>query len=176
MGTFKKLPKEVQQHLLALSGISELTTTPSLKDLLADAWLKKEKIFMDQVHAYRMKIESHISRNEKRAFLILTYSGSILGAGPVENGDSRQVIYASIGIRKDVPEKLVEEKLKLKSDIFLDSESEFTGGSLKRTSPAYKIALMPDQIHPADQVRQIEEATKVMTQEFVTINNTLIPE
>ena len=176
MGSFKKLPKEVRNHLSSLSGISDLTASPAVQDLLADAWLQKEKIFMEQVHLYQMRIESSIPKNEKRAYLILTYSGSILGVGPEEKSNRHRVIYASIGIRKDVPEKLIQENLKIRTDITIDHEVEFSGGSLKKSSPVYKIAVMPELMNPGDQTKQIEDATRVMTQEFVNINNTIIPE
>lgn len=176
MGSFQKLPAEVQKHLSSLTGISGLNESASVQDLLADSWLQKEKIFMDQVHANGMRIEHTILQDEKRAFLILTYSGSILGVGPEERGKKHKVLYASIGIRKDVPEKLIEENLKIKNEINIDREAEFSGGSLKKSSPVYKIAVMPDQLDPGHQAKQIEDATRIMTQEFVSINNTIIPD
>ena len=176
MGSFKKLPKDVQVHLQSLAGISELTSTPAFQDMLADSWNRKEKIFTDQVNSYGMKIEHHLCSDEKRAFLVLTYSGSILGVGPADTGGFRQVIYASIGIRKDVPETLKENKMKLKKVVDLDKNVEFSGGALKKSSPAYKIAVMPEEMRAFDQTRQIEKAADAITREFVTINNTLIPE
>lgn len=176
MGSFKKLPAEVRKHLSSLTGITGMNESASVQDLMADSWLQKEKIFMDQVNSYGMRIEHAVSQDEKRAFLILTYSGSILGVGPEEKGKKHKVIYASIGIRKNVPEKLIEESLKLKNEITIDREVEFSGGSLKKSSPIYKIAVMPDQLDPGNQKKQIEDATRVMTQEFVSINNTIIPD
>jgi hypothetical protein len=176
VGSFKKLPKEVRNHLNSLPGIAEIIKNPGMEDLLGDSWMQKEKIFMDQVHSYGMRIEHHIPQDEKKAFLILTYSGSILGVGPEGRGKKHQVIYASIGFRKDVPEKLIEENLKIKNEVKIDREVEFSGGTLKKSSPVYKIAVMPGEIAPGDQTRQIEDATRVITQEFVSINNTIVPE
>ncbi len=176
MGSFKKLPKDVQNHLMSLSGISDMTATPAFQDLLAEAWNRKEKIFTDQVNSFGMRMEHQLSSDEKRAFLVLTYSGSILGVGPVLSKGVREIVYASIGFRKDVPEQLKENKMRLKNSVRIDQIIEFTGGSLKKSSPVYKIAVMTSELQPFDQTRQIEEAANIITREFVTINNTIIPE
>jgi len=176
MGAFKKLSEEVQKHLRQIAAMQERDQSDSFLDTMAEAWLQKERIFMQQVDSFRMSIESAIEPDEKRAYLILTYSGSILGVGPVDRRKRRNIIYASIGLRKDVPEKLIEESLKVTGEVRLDREIHFEGGSLKKCSPVYKIALMSDYTGIGDQTRQIEDATRIMTKEFVSINNTVIPD
>ena len=118
---------EVLNHLQLLARKTSDSPEAFLKDL-KKGWLKKEKIFMKQLESHHMTLESFLPRTERRAFVILTYSGSILGVGPALDDGRRQVIYASIGLRCEVPEKLMEDRLSLKKDINLDREAEFSGG------------------------------------------------
>jgi len=170
----KDLNPEIINHLKIIASKYGQDSEEYL-DSLIKAWIKKEKIFMKQVKSLHMTIESSISANEKRAFIALTFSGSILGVGPASSEGNRQVIYASVGLRKEVPDRLLEENLTVKGAVELDKEIIFKGGSLKKSSPVYKIALMKDEL-PQKQNQQIEDATKIMTKEFVSINNTIVPE
>ncbi|MBF9017645.1 MULTISPECIES: hypothetical protein [unclassified Oceanispirochaeta] len=174
MALIKDIHPDVLEHLQLLA---EKYGEPGDKYIksLSRAWHKKEKIFMKQVKTYHMTIETEIRKDERRAFILLTFSGSILGAGPASEDGSRQIIYASIGERKDVPEKLLEDNMILKSAVKLDKEASFSGGSFKRSSPVYKIALM-NSGPAASQTKQLEDATRIMTKEFVSINNTIIPD
>lgn len=174
MSLIKDMHPDVLEHLQLLSEKYGDRGGSYLKSLTR-AWQKKEKTFMKQVKTFHMSIETSLSRNEERAFILLTFSGSILGAGPVSEDGTRQIIYASIGQRKDVPEKLLENSMTLKGDIELDREAVFGGGSFKKSSPVYKIALM-SQVGVSRQTKQLEDATRIMTKEFVSINNTLIPD
>ncbi|MDC7232409.1 MAG: hypothetical protein PQJ58_04205 [Spirochaetales bacterium] len=174
MALIKDLHPDIMAHLTLLAEKYGNRDEGYLKSL-SRAWHKKEKTFMKQVKTHHMTIETEIAADEKRAFILLTFSGSILGAGPAGEDGSRQIIYAGIGQRKDIPEKLVEDNVKLKSQVKLDKEASFTGGSFKKSSPVYKIALMGST--PAqNQTRQLEDATRIMTKEFVSINNTVIPD
>jgi len=174
MGFAKDLNPEILDHLKLIASKHGENSEDYLEALIS-AWRKKEKIFMKQVKSLHMTIESSISKNEGRAFIALTFSGSILGVGPSDTKVSRQVIYASVGLRKEVPERLLEENLTVKGPVELDREILFTGGSLQKSSPVYKIALMNDTL-PQRQHQQIEDATRIMTKEFVSINNTLVPD
>ncbi|MDC7240104.1 MAG: hypothetical protein PQJ50_07065 [Spirochaetales bacterium] len=174
MALMKEMHPDVLNHLQSLAERHGDPGGRYFKDL-SRAWQKKEKTFMKQVKSYHMTIESEVKKNETRAFILLTFSGSILGVGPAEEDGSRQIIYASVGQRKDVPDKLLEENMTLKSDVRLDREAIFTGGTFKKSSPVYKIALM--SAGPSvSQTRQLEDATRIMTKEFVSINNTVIPD
>lgn len=174
MSLTKNVHPDILEHLQLLADKYGESGDRYLKSL-SRAWHKKEKIFMKQVKTYHMTIETEIIKNEKRAFILLTFSGSILGAGPVAEDGTRQIIYASIGERKDVPEKLLEDNMTLKTTIKLDKEASFSGGSFKKSSPIYKIALM-NNTEAASQTKQLEDATRIMTKEFVNINNTIIPD
>ncbi|QEN07522.1 hypothetical protein EXM22_05780 [Oceanispirochaeta crateris] len=174
MGFAKEMNPEVLQHLQLLAGKDKTLDENYLKDLIK-AWQKKERTFMKQVRSYHMTIESEIPSQESRAFIVLTFSGSILGVGPSQSNGSRQVIYASVGLRKEVPEKLLEDNITLNSPVKLDKEVLFKGGTLQKSSPVYKIALMKEAL-PQTQTRQLKDATQIMTKEFVSINNTIIPE
>ncbi len=174
MALIKEMHPDVLDHLQSLAERHGDTGGRYFRDL-SKAWQKKEKIFMKQVKTYHMTIESEVGKDETRAFILLTFSGSILGVGPAAEDGSRQIIYASVGQRKDVPDKLLEEDVRLKSDVKLDKEAVFTGGSFKKSSPVYKIALMAGA-PSASQTRQLEDATRIMTKEFVSINNTIIPD
>ncbi len=174
MGITRELNPEILNHLQKIASRYDHGSDDYL-DSLIKSWKKKEKIFMKQVKSLHMTIESSIPADEKRAFIALTFSGSILGVGPAGQKGMRQVIYASVGLRKDVPDRLLEENLSVKGAVELDHEIVFSGGSLKKSSPVYKIALMNDTL-PQKQNRQIEDATRIMTKEFVSINNTIVPD
>lgn len=174
MALMKEIHPDVLEHLQLLAEKYGESGDQYLKQL-SRAWHKKEKIFMKQVKGYHMTIETEIRKDEKRAFILLTFSGSILGAGPASEDGSRQIIYASIGQRKDVPQRLLEDNVFLQNAVKLDKEALFSGGSLKKSSPVYKIALM-NNAPASSQTRQLEDATRIMTKEFISINNTIIPD
>ncbi len=175
MAFYSKIDPEILRHLELLAEKYN-PRSPLALDRLVKGWRLKEKIFMKQVKQHRMILESRLEEGEARAFLLLSYSGSILGVGPSASDGSRRLIYAGIGLRKDIPETLVEECIKLKGRVSLNGEAEFTGGSLKKSSPIYKIALMEGNPE-AEQLAQVDKVTRLMTREFVTVNNkTIVPE
>ncbi len=175
MAFFSKIDPEVLRHLELLAK-KYSPHSPLALERLVKGWRLKEKIFMKQLKQHQMTLETELEADESRAFLLLSYSGSILGVGPSDAGGSRQLIYAGIGLRKDIPETLVEKCIKLKGPVKLDGEVEFTGGALKKSSPIYKIALM-GETSSTEQLAQVDNVTRLITREFVTVNNrTILPQ
>jgi len=61
-------------------------------EVLAAAWKEKETSFTNQITKLDMEESEIISLSDKSGFMILTYSGSLIGSGP-EFEDGRTVLY-----------------------------------------------------------------------------------
>lgn len=175
MGNFETLDHPIQNHIinnvLKPSGIE---ADEENREMMATAWLSKEKAFMKQIDDLCMAEVDELDREENRAALALTFSGSLIGIGP-RDGKNRQVIYSSIGMRKDVPDQAVSDKSLLAVTLKIGEPSEFIGGPIVKSSPLYKIAIMKEMsLSLEDQRETISEATRIITEEFVDVNKTVI--
>jgi hypothetical protein len=113
--------------------------------------------------------------DEERGALLLTYSGSILTLGPLEE-DVRNVEYVSIGLRQDVPESASNPESALAEDIIVDEIASFRKGPIQKSSAIYKIAVASEELEPEEEAEMLSEATEILTDEFVEINKTIIAE
>ena len=174
-GSFEDLESPVQEHLRSILTTSGLPEGEESLNELARGWLEKREAFDRQVETLGMISADDLEQSEARAFLVMTYSGSLLGVGPEESG-KRQVMYASVGARKDVPDKAVSEESRLDGPVRLGEEVRLTGGPIKKSSAAYRLAVMPPRLSVEDQREKIEEATQLLTEEFVDVNRTVVLE
>lgn len=142
-------------------------------DVLAAAWKEKESSFTKQITKMQMEETDFISFEEGSGFMVLTYSGSLIGSGP-RIDDKRTILYVSVGMRKDVPEKAEKEGSVLAGDIKIGESVEFTKGPIKQSSPVYRIARISDKVALEDQTEQISEATLIIAEEFIDVNKTII--
>lgn len=174
MGSFSELKEEIQQHILANvlapAGISD---SEENRDSMADFWMEKEKAFVSQLKELGMEEVESLEEGETQGILGLTYSGSLIGIGPMEDG-KRQVIYSSIGMRKDVPDQAVSESSNFKGNLKQGEEAFFDGGPIKKSSPLYKLAVVKEMLSVEDQRETINEATRIITEEFVDLNKTVV--
>ena len=170
---YDSLDKNIQDHLQLIIKSSGLENNEKSLEILAAAWKEKESSFTNQVTRLDMEETDQINKDEECGFMLLTYSGSLIGSGPVING-GRTVLYVSVGMRKDVPEKAEKDGSLLKSVIKKGESVEFEIGPIKQSSPIYRIAKISNKIAIEDQTEQISEATLIIAEEFVDVNKTII--
>jgi len=176
MGSFDALEKEIQQHILAnVLAPAKIEDNQENRDAMADFWIEKEKAFVHQLKEMGMEEVDAVEGNEEKGILALTYSGSLIGIGPLEE-DHRQIIYSSIGMRKDVPDQAVSETSNISGDLKQKEEAFFSGGPIKKSSPLYKLAVVKEMLSIEDQRETINEATRIITEEFVDLNKTVVVE
>ncbi len=170
---YDQLPKNIQDHIKQITKTSNLGDNEESYELIAKGWKEKMDHFEAQLSLLKMKeVDSHPSDDEKGA-LILTYSGSLLNIGPNVDG-SRKVEYTSIGLRKDVPESASGEGAVLKGDVNIDEEVEFSSGPIKKSSPAYKIAILKESMDAPEEEEALANATQIMAEGFVEVNKTIV--
>ncbi len=170
---FDSLDKNIQDHLSFLVKSSDLSKDEKSLEMLAAGWKEKESSFTNQITKLEMEETDSIDADDTSGFMVLTYSGSLLGSGPSIDG-KRTVLYVSVGLRSDVPEKAEKEGSVLTSAIKPGEPVEFEVGPIKQSSPAYRIARITDKIAIEDQTEQISEATLIVAEEFADVNKTVI--
>ncbi len=174
MGTnFDSLNEKIQEHLKMIIKSTDLEQNDKSLEMLAEAWIEKENSFSNQIEKLEMEETDIIDIDDESGFMVLTYSGSLVGSGPVIDG-KRTVLYVSVGIRSDVPEKAEKEGSVLASIIKEGEPVEFKVGPIKQSSPAYRIAKITSKIAFEDQTEQISEATLIVAEEFADVNKTII--
>lgn len=166
------LPEAVQAHLLYLIRSSSLPDTPEFRSRLAGIWNKKCSLFEQQIHSLDMDLADRMDAEDSRAMIILTYSGSIVSIGPLE--ESREVEYASIHLRADVPKSVTVTSTNLEGEVCRDKPVCFSSGQIKKTSAAYMIAVCEADLDHSVQSERIREAMIYLTNGFLKINQSII--
>lgn len=169
---FDQLPDTLKEHLKSITESSGLPDTADSLRMISENWFDKKELFEDQVKALGMTEVTSFGKDEKKAALMLTYSGSLISLGSNRNG-GRWVEYSSIKLRNDVPDILIEEKAVLSKDTGVDATLEFEQGPIKSTSSLLKIAVCGDDVSLDEQDKRIREATIFLTNGFIKINRTL---
>jgi hypothetical protein len=170
---YSAVAPRVQDHLKNLVNTAGLPDNEESLELLAKGWLEKQSSFHDQTQANDMEEVDVFEIEDERGALIMTYSGSLLMIGP-ETEDGRVVEYASIGMRKDVPESLNTEGSVLAKDIDKDSAVEFEIGPVKTSSPVYAIAVVDEKMSVEEEEELLSDVTLILTEDFVEINRTFV--
>jgi len=169
-----QLPSEIQVHIKAITKSAGLPENDESFEKIAQGWVEKKKIFEEQIAESSMVEVDSLAIDDKKGAVALTYSGSLILIGPLVDG-FRKAGYNSIGIRKNVPDSLINEKSKLAADILVNSPIEFEVGPVKSTSSIYKIAVCKEDLEADEQEERISEVTVIMTNEFVDVNKALVP-
>jgi len=172
---FAQLSETIQKHLRQIIKTSGLPENEESLELLARGWLEKERAFDEQVLERNMEIVESVSRDEEQGFLLMTYSGSLLTFGPLQE-TGRRAEYTSIGLRQDVPETAEADEAVLREDINLDQVVMFETGPVKQSSPVFKIAMAPEQMDAEEQMDLLSDVTQVLTEDFVEVNRTMVSE
>ncbi len=176
MGEYlNSVPEKIQDHIKSITKTSGLPDSEESTELIAKGWLEKMETFEEKLDELNMEEIDSLNADDEQGALILTYSGSLLNIGPIIN-DSRKVQYASIGLRQDVPETAEKDGSELADDFSIDDSVSFNIGPIKSSSPVYKIAVCKGELEPEEQEEAINQATMILTEEFVEVNKTMILE
>jgi len=172
---FNQLENDIQEHIREISKNAGLIESEESLELMAEAWVEKEKIFKERTESIGMEELDYIEKDDSRGALVLTYSGSLINIGPQSDG-IRAAEYTSIGLRTDVPDSAENGSSKLATDINIGEELEFETGPVKSTSQIFKIAVCNSSLSYEDQEDLLGRATVMITDEFANVNKTLVME
>ena len=167
------IPENIRLHIKEITKPAGLPADDETIQKIAEAWIEKEKSFVEKTKSLNMEEVDFLDLEDKKGALVLTYSGSLINLSNLKE-DKRKVEYASIGLRKDVPELIVDENSELLSNLVKDEKIEFKSGPVKRTSPIYKIAVCKDNVSEKVQDIILKEASTIIMEDFVEVNKTLI--
>lgn len=170
-----KIPERVRDHVRSIAAGSGLPEGEESVEAIAGAWLEKKEVFEKQIAESGMEEVDEFPHDSENGALLLTYSGSLLTIGPMED-DLRRVEYRSIGLRQDVPESAEMEESKLKEDVAVDEIASFEPGPIKQSSAIFKIAVPKEELSPEEETELLAGLTQVVTQEFIDINKTVATE
>jgi len=170
--TEKTIPENIQKHLQYVARSFGLSQDKETVQELAACWEEKLEAFESRMIEMGMDEIGFFAKDDERAALALTYSGSLLSIGPLVDG-SRKIEYTSIGLRKDVPASIQEENCNLKEDMEVEKSIAFEGASIKRTSQIYKIVACPFSLDTEEQEEMIDEAKTLIIDTFVDMNQDL---
>jgi len=164
-----QVPVEIQDHIRQITRTSGLPDTEDAVDMIAQGWLEKKHRF-EKILA-RMELEEidTLAKADQRGCLVMTYSGSLLNIGPLRD-QGRMAQYASIGLRKDVPETAVNAGSELAADVVVGAPVSFTKGPISSSSPAFKVAVTSEELNLDEQENLITKATRALTKEFIEVN------
>ncbi|MBN1523990.1 MAG: HU family DNA-binding protein [Spirochaetales bacterium] len=163
------LPEKIQKHLQGILSSTDLPQNDESLNVLAQNWLGKKELFESMIRSISMDEADHLGLDDKRAMLVLTYSGSLIGIGP-NRGEGRWMEYASIALRKDVPGIVTVEATNLQEPVSVDAGAKFTQGSVKSTSAIFMIAVCAQDVDLAEQEKRVKEAMIFLTNAFVKLN------
>ena len=170
----KDLPKAVETHLAALAGdLGRAGDAVFLVELRA-VWMRKAALFETQARAVQLDLVNEVPANDPRGALILSYSGSLLSIGPdTDKTLGRWLEYSSIKLRTDVPDVLADRGISIVGGIRIGDEVEVNGSRIVKTSPAYAIAVCPEDLPQDDQDKRIRESTIFITNGFMKYNRSV---
>lgn len=164
-----RLPERVKEHLELLVEPAGLKDTADADEILARAWLEKHDAFEFHTADRGMKGVDSFSKDETTGALAMTFSGSIVSIGPATE-EGRDVAYASIGARKDVPKMSVKQVSRLAEDAAVGAVIRFDEGPVQQTSPVYAMAMFDAVSDATKESAALVELTQVLTERFVDIN------
>ncbi|MEM5948055.1 HU family DNA-binding protein [Spirochaetia bacterium 38H-sp] len=170
-----QLPQEIQKQIEMLLSEEGQNLSEEKKELYAELWHSKYKLFVSQIQGLGMENLSWLARDDKRAALLLTFSGSLIGLGPLTE-QGRSFNYYSVKFRTDVPASVSAASVQLADDIKEGHIASFENAPIRQSSAIYKIAVFKDDISTDDQILRLREAITYLTNGFVKINRTINPE
>lgn len=172
MENYNNLSETLKKHLKSITESSGLPDTEESLEKISSIWFKKKNMFEEQIKALDMIETDSFKSDDKRAALMLTYSGSLISLGPLHD-NIRWVEYYSIKLRGDVPDIIKKDDAEILNDTVIDNSLEFKNGPIKNTSSLLKIAVCKEGIDIEEQELRIREATIFLTNGFIKINQTL---
>lgn len=164
---------KVKNHLKQLVVKAKLEDSEESLELMAKAWVEKLESYKNQVENRELLEVDKFEKDDERGALLITYSGSLLCVGPLENG-VRKVGYTSIGLRTDVPEGAIEEHSEIAGDVSVDEAVSFKKGPIKKSSSIYKIAVVKKSLDKTKQIELLDDVTQILTDDFIEVNKTIV--
>ena len=164
-----QVPVEIQDHIRQITKTSGLPDTEDAVDMIAQGWLEKKHRFEKITSRMELEEVETLPKSDQRGCLVMTYSGSLLNIGPLRE-QGRMAQYASIGLRKDVPETAVNIGSELAADVVVGAPVSFTKGPISSSSPAFKVAVTAEELNLEEQENLITKATRALTREFIEVN------
>ena len=168
-----QIPEAVQEHIRRITATSGLPEGEESVEQIAQAWLEKKRLFEQRIEENNMMEVDEFSTDEDRGALLLTYSGSLLTLGPLNEG-KRTAEYTSIGLRQDVPDSASAEATSLTADIACDSVAEFSDGPVQKSSAVFIIAVAQEDLSLESEEELLSNVTQVVADDFVGVNKTII--
>ena len=166
------LPEYIKKHLESVLKTSGMPDSQDSYEKITKIWVEKKEMFEAQTKNLDMIEVESFELEDKKAILILTFSGSLVSLGPLSN-DKRWLEYASIKLRNDVPDIVQAEKVILDENIVNNRGIIFNEGPIKNTSAVFKITTFDDDVPLDEQEKRIREATIFLTNGFIKINRSI---
>ena len=170
---YDKVSEKVKTHLSQLVKTAGLPEDDDSIEILSKSWLDKEDLFTEKIEDSNMEEVERLDADGQKGGLLLTYSGSLLNIGPLNDG-VRHVEYTSIGVRKDVPESASMDGSELVDDVAIDMPAVFNNGPIQKSSPIYRIAVVKEEMDAEEEEEILAEVTQLLTEDFVEVNKTII--
>ena len=164
-----QLPDDVAAHLkeLVASSTDEWARADDAFSRLEKLWLEKNRLFDEQIRLLGMTLENRVSSDDPRGFILLSYSGSLVGLGCAP---SRFFEYASIKLRSDVPDIIRADNVEISGELVSGAAAVFSAAPVKHTSALYRIVATPADLKPSEQEKRVREAMIYLTNSFVHLN------
>jgi hypothetical protein len=170
--SLEQVPPEVHDHIRKITRTSGLPQTEDAVDLIAQGWLEKKGRFEQIIGKMKLQEAELLEKSDPRGCLAMTVSGSLVNIGPLRS-EGRTVHYASIGLRKDVPESATCVSAELGADVVVGAPVRFNAGPIASSSPVFKIAVAAEERDLDEQEQLIGRATRSITKEFIEVNREL---
>ncbi len=172
MEPYEELTERIRRHLESVTRSSGLPPGEESLRRITENWMVKRRLFVEQCDALGMTKEEQFSGDDPRGALLLTYSGSLVCLGPMNDG-GRAFEYASIKLRADVPDIIVTDGCSLEGAAAVDAPARFSGCPIESTSDVLLISSFASDVPAADQEQRLVEATIFLTNGFVKANQSL---
>jgi nucleoid DNA-binding protein len=169
-----ELPVPVQEHLNSLAKELGKTQDETFLIELASVWEEKASLYKEQASAVQLELVDRLPPEDPRGALVLTYSGSLLSISPyTEKTLGRWLEYSSIKLRTDVPDVIADHGISIAGEMRIGKGVEILGSRVTKTSPAFSIAVCPENLPEEEQDKRIRESTIFITNGFMKYNRRL---
>ncbi|WP_018527857.1 HU family DNA-binding protein [Alkalispirochaeta alkalica] len=167
------VPHNMKAHLAAIADETEILPREAALRAVTQNWLEKVRLFRDQTAALRMVQKPKLCREDPRGAILLTCSGSLIVLGPQNGKGTRSFEYASISLRKDVPDLARSEEAWLEEDAETGRIARFGGAPVTRSSEILSIATFEEELPWTDQKERLRQGAIFLTNGFLQANRTI---
>jgi hypothetical protein len=136
-----KMPEALARHITLLMRDCGFDTNDEARKKFIRNWLKKKAFFDKIIEHQGFHLVDRIDPEFRDGVIILTYSGSILTLSPETDEGTREIVYNSIEMRKDVATKTEDRASKILYPIELHKPLLTSAGTIKKTSSVLSMAI-----------------------------------